>query len=43
MPYIARAHNVPLAVLERMAAHARGNDLGPEGCPEARVTGADPA
>ncbi|MFI0352516.1 AAA family ATPase [Actinomadura sp. 9N407] len=33
LPYIARAHNVPLAVLERMAAHARGNQPSPEGDP----------
>lgn len=26
LPYLARAHNVPLTVLERMAAHAHGRD-----------------
>ncbi|POM26039.1 hypothetical protein BTM25_04230 [Actinomadura rubteroloni] len=33
LPRIARAHDVPLAVLERMAAHARGIDTGPAGFP----------
>ncbi|MEW2356395.1 AAA family ATPase [Spirillospora sp. NPDC029432] len=33
LPFIARAHNVPLAVLERMAAHARGDEPGPERAP----------
>ena len=30
LPYIARAHNVPLAVLERMAAYARGTKQAPD-------------
>jgi predicted kinase/transcriptional regulator with XRE-family HTH domain len=33
LPYIAQAHNVPLAVLERMAAHARGTEPAPTGHP----------
>jgi predicted kinase/transcriptional regulator with XRE-family HTH domain len=33
LPYIARAHNVPLSVLERMAAYARGREAEPGGTP----------
>ncbi|QXJ22876.1 AAA family ATPase [Actinomadura graeca] len=33
LPYLARAHNVPLTVLERMAAQAHGNEPGLDGTP----------
>ncbi|WP_242614343.1 AAA family ATPase [Actinomadura roseirufa] len=33
LPHLARVHNIPLTVLERMAADARGKDTGPEAIP----------
>ncbi|MDL4773624.1 hypothetical protein [Actinomadura xylanilytica] len=33
MPYIARAHNIQLSVLERMAAHARGDQPATDDAP----------
>ncbi|MGC4953863.1 AAA family ATPase [Actinomadura citrea] len=33
LPYLARAHSIPLTVLERMAAQARGHDPAPDGTP----------
>ena len=33
LPYLARAHSIPLTVLERMAAQARGHAPAPDGTP----------